>query len=287
MKVKILLLPLSIVIAIAVSILWIQPGLSAALALRSQVGEARTRLQQIETVIANIDSLDKSLNENNGNESFVRTYLPEKSSDDRILDQVNFLAGESGVLLISTGVKRLSSEAALAAASVAEANADKAELEKASASRSLSQLASDGSMENSQPPVFVSSSPEARVRSMDLSVSVFGKYEQIRDFIDRIYHANHFQSFMAVAISSRTDQKQGALPSDTPAVSTSPDMLEGNMVIRFGSLPPSSVSQGTFLMAFSEPQFNFSPVQSLRERVTRELSPLSVSPSPRPNPFLR
>ena len=278
MKVKLLLFPLSIVIALALGIFWIQPMASEALMLRAKVNSAQEKLDKISQVVSNIDRLDRSLDENNGNEVLVRTYLPEKGSDDRILDEVNFLSGDSGLLLLATGMDRVSSEAALAAQAASEAAADKAELDSVSASRGL--IAPDSS--SSTLPVFVSSSPMSRIRSVDVSISVFGKYEQIRDFADRIYHANHFQRFLSVDIKKKEAKKEG-----DAAPETAPDVLEGNIVVRFSFLPTAHVSEGSFLVAFDRSSFDFGLVQDLLVRATREISPLTVAPTPRSNPFLR
>ncbi|MFZ1735471.1 MAG: hypothetical protein WAU31_00885, partial [Candidatus Moraniibacteriota bacterium] len=128
MKVKLLLFPLSIVIALAVGVFWIQPGISSALMLRTKDGQAQARLDQMDQVIANIDTLDSSLTKNDGDRQFVETYLPKMGSDDVIIDEVNFLAGESGILLVSTDLKSVSSDLTKAVALQMQAERDRAEV---------------------------------------------------------------------------------------------------------------------------------------------------------------
>jgi hypothetical protein len=278
MKVKLLLFPLSIIVALALAIFWIQPEFTSALSLRDQKNAAEAQLAQIDRVIANIDALDRSLTENAGNEQFVKTYLPKTGSDDVIIDEVNFLAGESGLLLVSTGLKPISSEIVQAVTKEAQAAADRAEL----ATASPGSLINTGASPVGTGITFVSSSPKARVRSTEVSVAVFGKYDQIKAFIDRVYHADHFQNFVSVAVAQNAEKQASA--NSAPAA---PDMLNATIVIRFGVLPETAISRGVFLKTFDIPTFDLAVVSDLRGRVTAELPILDAMPSERPNPFLR
>ena len=277
MKVKLLLFPLSIVIALAVGVFWIQPEISSVLALRTQDAEVVARLVQMDQVIANIDTLDRSLAENDGDRQFVEIYLPKVGSDDSIIDEVNFLAGESGILLVSTGLKPVSSDIAKAAALQVQAESERAEV----ASNSPGSLLNTGSVASPE-LVFTKSSPDARLRSIEVSVSALGKYDQIKSFADRLYHANHFQKFVSLDI---TQKPQGQLGSES--ASTAPDVLSADMILQFGVLPATVVSSGVLLDTFQSPAFKVSVVQDLRARVTNELPQLDAVPAERPNPFLR
>lgn len=277
MKVKLLLFPLSIVIALAVGVFWIQPEISSVLALRTQDAEVVARLVQMDQVIANIDTLDRSLAENDGDRQFVEIYLPKVGSDDSIIDEVNFLAGESGILLVSTGLKPVSSDIAKAAALQVQAESERAEV----ASNSPGSLLNTGSVASPE-LVFTKSSPDARLRSIEVSVSALGKNDQIKSFADRLYHANHFQKFVSLDI---TQKPQGQLGSES--ASTAPDVLSADMILQFGVLPATVVSSGVLLDTFQSPAFKVSVVQDLRARVTNELPQLDAVPAERPNPFLR
>lgn len=277
MKVKTLIFPLSIVIVIATGVFWIQPEISSALALRMKDSQVQARLDQIGQVIANIDTLNGNLMENDGDRRFVETYLPKMENDDTIIDEINFLASESGVLLVSTDLKSVSSDLAKAAALQVQTEAERAEV----VSNSPGNLLSAGAPSETE-LLFTESSPNARVRSTDVSVLVFGKYDQIKTFIDRMYHANHFQSFVSIDISKKPQEQ-----SVEPAV-VAPDVLNADMVVRFSALPETILSSGVLLDTFKTPYFtNSSTVQDLRGRVTSELPMLDATPSKRSNPFLR
>lgn len=277
MKVKLLLFPLSIVIALAVGVFWIQPEISSALALRTQDADAMARLAQMDQVIANIDALDRNLAENDGDRQFVEMYLPKTGSDDSIIDEVNFLAGESGILLVSTGLKSVSSDIAKAAALQVQSEKDRAEV----ASNSPGSLLNTGSAVSPE-LVFTKSSPDARLRSIEVSVSALGKYDQIKSFADRLYHANHFQKFVSLDIAQKPQGQSGP-----ESASVAPDVLSADMNLQFGVLPAMAVSSGVLLDTFQSSAFKVSVVQDLRARVTNELPQLDAVPAERPNPFLR
>lgn len=276
MKVKILLFPLALVVALAMGIFWIKPEISAILTLRKELDGAEAKLAQINGVLSNIDTLNQSLDENVGNETFVGTYLPATESDQRILDEVNFLAGESGLLLFSADVDHVASELIQnVQASVQEAQMQ-AELGQSTPGAILP-VASSVTL-----PQFVASSPKEQVRSVDVVLSVFGKYDQIKTFLDRVYHSNHFQRFLKIEVGEKLVTGTTQMPD-----SGSAETLESKITVRFGYLPAVKVAPGTFLASFNTDQFDFTTVRNLRERVTKEIPPLQVSPAARSNPFLR
>lgn len=278
MKVKLLLFPLSIVVAIALAVFWTQPELTRALSLRDQNSAVMAQLSEIDRVIANINALDQNLTENSGNEQFVKTYLPKTGSDDIIIDEVNFLASESELLLVSTGLKPIASETVQAVEQQAQAAAEQKEI----AENSPKSLINTGEVASETGITFTPSSPKSRVRSVDVSVLVFGKYDQIKAFIDRVYRANHFQNFISVNVDQKTEKQTAA-----NAVPVAPDMLSATLMIRFGILPEAVVSQGVFPKTFDTPTFDLAVISDLRSRVASELPALDAMPSERPNPFLR
>lgn len=277
MKVKLLLFPLSIIIALSMGIFWIQPEIAGILSARTRNADARERLDQISTIVSNIDALDQGLDERHMDESFVKNYLPEQENDDRILDQTNFLAGGAESLLVSTGMDRATSAQVAALAAAAKAAKDSSELKQANPSKAFINGSTAASL------VAVPSNPGDRVRAVDLSLLTFGHYENIKELVERIYRSNSFQRFIKVKVSK---PKGSTVGGDSP-VPSDPDALLGEVSIRFSFLPPSVVSPGTFLPVFNRHEFDFSAVQDLRNRVTNEVMPLTVSPSPRQNPFSR
>lgn len=281
MKVKILLFPLSLVIALAFGIFWVQPEVSAIFLLQSQKAEIESRLSEADRVIANIDTLDRSLTENAGDVQFVSTYLPKEGRDDRVIDEVNFLAGESGLLLVSTGLSRVASQVAQVAAEEVAAATAQAELDAAMPGSYINNAGTPAGSKIT----FVASKPSAKVRSTDVSVSVLGKYEQIKAFTDRIYRADNFQSFLSLDVSKKPQGQAGS--QSVSAEATASDVLSADIKVRFGVLPQTMVTPGVFLKTFDSPKFDLAVVQDLRGRVTSELPVLDVTTLERVNPFLR
>lgn len=276
---KLLLLPLSLVIVIAVSVFWIKPEISLVLATKKSIAESEARLEKTNEVIGNIGALDRSLNENAGNERLTEKYLPKEGSDDRILDQANFLASESGLLLSSAKLERVSNKAVQMAAEQIEKNAEQAELAAASPGNIFR-----NTMSPESDIVFVDSEPEARIRLIETSFSMIGKYDQIKSFIERMYRADHFHRFLSLKIGEDALSGGSAFgESETK----DPEVLTAEAVIEFAFLPESSVERGVFLTAFEKSSFDYSIVEELRVRASREIPLLDASPSGRSNPFLR
>lgn len=279
MKVKILLFPLSLTIVFAISIFWTKPEISSALIVKESVVNSKSRLEKVSAVVGNISTLDRSLNEKSEDERFVGKYLPKIGSDERILDQANFLAGESQILLVSAKLENVPNKLVQEAANQIELDAERKEVMNASPGNIFG-----GGSSSSTDVVFVDTNPESRMRLTKVSLSVMGKYDQIKSFVERMYRADYFHRFVSLKIGKDTSLQGDA--SESPQAKD-PEILSVEAVVEFASLPEASVDKGSFLKAFEKPSFDYSIVENLRTRASGEILPLDASPSGRSNPFLR
>lgn len=276
MKVKILLFPLAIVIALSLSIFWIQPEIASVRSFLTQKEEAEKTLEKTEKIISNIETLFSSLGGNPDDEAFVLKYLPRVDYDDRLLDEVNYLAGDSGLFLSSVAFERSSNmEAAMAAAAAELAK------EQSEGNTTYIPVSGDQSSDGSGTPNL---SPEAYLSFSDVAVSAHGKYDQIKAFMEKMYRADHFQSFRSVEIVSETDEKKSEMD---PLISFPVDVLRANIIVRFSALKMLHVERSSRLDEFSEPEFKLDTIQALRERVSNQLASLDAISSQRGNPFFR
>lgn len=277
MNAKMLLFPLSLIIAIAVGIFWIQPALTEVLDKRATIDAANQNLQQVQTIAANVAVLSRNLDDNVDREQLVATYFPKMQDDERMIDVSNFLASESGILLSSVKMEQIKSELVQSAATRQSAQEEIREVGEVSpTSAAATAIALSPAL------TLVQSSPETRMRAEDVTLSVLGRYEQIKMFFEKLYRSNRLNQFRMISI------QVPSATSQTPDVPTlSPDILQGTFTVRFSFLPLTSLAEGTYVPIFEKTAFNFQTVDELQGMITSTVAPLDVTPSPRPNPFIQ
>ena len=110
--------------------------------------------------------------------------------------------------------------------------------------------------------------------------SIFVSYTHL----DVYKRQDHFHRFLSLKIGE--DAPSGGSASGE-SETKDPEVLTAEAVIEFAFLPESSVERGVFLTAFEKSSFDYSIVEELRVRASREIPLLDASPSGRSNPFLR
>lgn len=279
MNVKMLLFPLSLVIAIAVGVFWIQPALTEVLDKRATVDVANQNLQQVQTIAANVAVLSRNLDDNTDREQLIVTYFPKAQDDERMIDVSNFLASESGILLSSVKMELMKSELVQSAAARQSAQSEIKEVGEVSpTSAAATAVALAPAL------TLVQSSPETRMRAEDVTLSVLGRYEQIKMFLEKLYRSNRLNQFRAISIQTPS-QSSGNQSEGATAISS--DILQGTFTVRFSFLPVASLDEGTYVPIFEKTAFDFKVADDLQGMITSVVAPLDVTPSPRSNPFVQ
>ncbi len=167
MNVKILFFPLSITIALLVSVFYVKPEIATVMADHAIWTEKQNIDENVAQKTQNAIDLGKDLDVNKENEAMVQRYLPDMRDDDRIIDSINFFATQSGVTLASMKIDKVAEPAA------------------------GSVPASDQAMP----------APKA----LSVTVTAVGTYEGIRDTVARLSHMDRFQDFSTVSLDRATE----------------------------------------------------------------------------------
>ncbi len=281
MKIKLLIFPTALFVAIVVVIFYIVPEISVLLDLRGRERTASARFDGVKGITSNIDSLDRDMAQNSSGVTLIDEYIPNKENDSRLLDSVNLFASESAVVLSSAIVKHETRKTPDLNISQEVVLTDDANGTDGQSTDDVS----DPSFDALGVPIFVSSDAKSRVQYTEMTVSLFGKYEQIKNFIDKLYHSNIAHKLSSVSI--QIPSKDAAVVDSIQEVALSADMLQAQLLIQYPLLKTKSVVPGTFLDAFDNSSIQLSTIQDLQERATSRVEPLQVTPSPRVNPFVR
>lgn len=170
MRLRILIVPLLLILILVLCIGYIKPDFDEILVRKTAIDTQDKLIAKVDSTINNIATLDDSLNKEKESEYFLWNYLPSTMNQEQAIDTFNYLASQSGLIVLDMNLKK--------------------EVETAM------NVAPDGSIiENSAP----------KAKNFQFTGSILGKYEDIKAFFNQLVHVNRFQSVQLFSIQ-KNDQ---------------------------------------------------------------------------------
>ncbi|MDO8566135.1 MAG: hypothetical protein Q7S04_03060 [Candidatus Moranbacteria bacterium] len=177
MRLKVLIPPFLIVMILILSIGFIKPDIEVLQAKKTDILVKKTMVANVDAVIADIGTLNSSLDAKQDFEKFVYRYLPSTQNQEQAIDAFNFFAMQSGVVITKMDLKQPLVQ---------------------------NMLSEEGNGETSD----LSQKPALSVaKTFTFSGSVIGSYENIKAFFNRLVHMERFQkiSFFSIATDTNTE----------------------------------------------------------------------------------
>lgn len=255
MNLKLFLFPTLLILATFLSIVYIKPDIENILIKREEETTKQEALRSAENIESNIRSLSQSLNGKNEVERLVGRYLPLDIDQERSLDVVNFLAQQTGVAVNGIVMKEnRETQTVVVVSETGEADPG--------------QVAS------------TERGPESP-KSYEASIEVMGTYQNLRAFLDRLYHTDRMRAVNNLLIrkpedSERFQAEQEIIPSD---------FLLANIEMDF--FYASSTGGGNALVQpiFQKNTIDFSSANRLVDFVNSPVGDLAPASYGRINPF--
>lgn len=263
MRLKVLILPFFIILILILGIGYIKPDFDSMQTKKAEIAANEVRMANIESVIANIGSLNGSLDTEREAEQLMYRYLPYTLDQEQMIDTFNFLANQSGLIVEKMELKQ-PTEAAPEAPLIDDPAAET--LVAGGESPDVS-----GASAVPAPPV--------TVKTFVLKGGVTGSYENIKAFFDKISRIERFQkvNFFSMEAAEKTD---------SPDTENGPKGLVGTFEASFGYLPSRSIASAIGLPVFLQSKFDFSNIEKLSDQLTNPLPALQKGETGKPNPFL-
>ncbi len=261
MRFKVLIVPFLVIMILILGIGYIKPDLEAIQMKKADIVAKDALVANIDTILANINSLGGSLDTEQELEKFAYRYLPDTLNQDQAIDAFNFLAAQSGLVIAEMALKQppeIVREEALLDPS-ANVFVSGANMTAGSATSAID--------------------PPPAVKIFILTGSVTGSYENIKVFFDRLAHTERFQK---VRLFSIKINEQAASPEGV-ADTTAP--LRGTFEAEYGYLPPKPVVSALNMPVFLRSKFDFSNASKAVERITSPVPILEKGQTGKPNPF--
>ncbi|MCX6765721.1 MAG: hypothetical protein NT136_02050 [Candidatus Moranbacteria bacterium] len=273
MRIKILIFPAALALAIVIFIAYAWPELNSALKAKQELDESKKVLASINEKKNNIENLKSALSQNQDKESFVLSYLPLAKSEERIIDGMNYLASNSGLSLVNLSLKEVKEEAT--------------EIPTGSTAESTSkEVLFSGAPEN-KPGTSVGLLEGNKIRMIKIEANLVGSYENIRTFLEEVYKMEMFHNLASVSISSSEEETSQATPGAKPsAAGTGPGILSLTAEINFGYMSEVRIGRNYSAPIFSQSSFDFAPYQKLTNLVSKKIPVLEIGDQGKANPFL-
>lgn len=246
MSLKILIVPFAIIMMLVLTIGFIKPDIGVMEEKKLTLSTKQDQSANMTTLLGNIATLARDLDNRQESEKFVNTYLPKSLDQERVIDMLNYLAGQSGVSMAGVIFKDVSVKSFEAETLVA---ADGSELP---------------------------SSHAPKIKTFSTEVSVNGNYENIKDFFNRVAHMNRSHKTESFAIKAVKETTGKGEPTTT---------LQGMLVANFDYFPVQKVGSALLMPIFSRGELDITQLTKTLSWVTATVPPLASSATGRPNPF--
>lgn len=246
-------------------IFFIWPDIKKISGKNQEISNGQELVNSIKEKNANINNLIASLEseQNLSQKEFVFGYIPMEKKEELIFDSLNRIANSEGVN-VSLGNVSLDFKKSVLPKTVSEMPQSSQEVIFKSAT------GVDGM------PVSASVLPAEEV--VKANVSIFGKYENVKKFIEKLYTLNMLKDIASVSLTSTKNSAGGAT-----------DNINGTLTVNFSFIPEAKINNDYSDPIFGKKSFNFAIVDQAREKLSQIFSDIVVaegSSAGRSNPFL-
>ena len=255
MKLKILFFPLALILCIVVFIWYIKPEFGK---MRSNNANLENKGKELADLIEkekNVSDLIANLDAQPEKEKIALGYLPQYERQEKIIDLLNFLAGESLLAVSNISVQ------------------------KASPVKVISGNPEGDKAQNMNMP---------QLSETSASVSMAGSYENIKNYLGYIFAFGQMNSVESVSISKvSAGESEGEAGENESGSNSGAAILKADIGIKFNYMAPVVSVSGFNDPVFSRSEFDFSIVDEINKTTERgKIVPgIVVDGKGRPNPF--
>ena len=266
MRLKILLFPTALFIAMFGVIGYIIPEVERLFALMAQESSQAQQLLTLQSRVDNSVQLVGALKQHESDQRLVGHYLPVNRDSDVVVDAVNFLAGQSGVTVTAISVKPPLPTAATAT-------------ESSSATTTTAGTPTASAPAEVIPPVVK--------EQLSTSVGLVGLYPNIKDFLARLEHANRLVNFTKVNVKEVIAQGQDNKGSVSGLLSLNADI---DFLVMSPVKNPKNALIDASKDVFASGTLDTKAVASLNDFMAKagiSVPDIAVSGSGKSNPFIQ
>lgn len=270
MKIKLLMVPSIIVLAIVLGVWLIYPtysnGSTGVKDHRDQLQAEKLKLDSILGKSVNSNSLSSQLEALQADRDVLYTFVPVDMKESEIIDNLNKMASDSGLLIYGLSISQPKLEVA------------PVEAPMTMGSTSLDASSSTGA------EVSVVILPKVKNFVSDMQVS--GSYEQIKTFLEKVDVFARYVSVNNVFLKkglSTTSVSSTDSTTDTASL----DVLTANLKLTFDILEKAKLSDNNVTdPVFSTSSLDTKIISQIKNQYSNAALKLDIGQVGKPNPFL-
>lgn len=278
-----LAIPFLVICTLVIAISYVKPDVVLLLKKQYQLERLRAQLASLERISLNIKSMQEQIATSQSDSESAMTdadflrqiYFPASSDIERGIDQLNFLADQSGVTVVSVTVEDAKKTGLVPV--IAE------EVMQDSAGILIAKAVDGESVESDLVVPHRTYVPD----TLGITIKTAGSYEATRDFYSRVVHAKRFFLPKELKLGKEQDQSAGA-PTGAAAEKENLDILYSTLAVQFLLLPKVSIVSAIGDDVFEKTKLDFETLAMIRQNkqgVTPELP--AANPLGKTNPFIK
>lgn len=244
MSLKILLVPSLIIGILIIAIGYIKPGVMTLFEKKTQFDQVVSQAEQLDTIVNNTASLKGQMKTQSDDVDFLKRYFPGKPDVEVGIDQLNYLASQSGVAVKDVQVAEIKKE------QVAQVEADDA------ATSSADVLFAPAETAGSLP---VSVKKTYTPLTYTITIQTIGSYDAVKSFL-----ANVMKSHRFIRISEASIALPGVTANQQQQQQPNGDVLESEFSVDFLVLPEVVLTTALGDATFDAAKLDFSPLDGIR-----------------------
>lgn len=248
MRLKILVMPFSILLSLVLVIGFVRPDITVLQDKRVVLDTKTSQSQGMTALLSNIETLTSALEDQPESENLLKKYVPQALDQERVVDMFNYLASQSGVFVSSMDMKE------------AVVKSSKEEQNMAAAAEGVT------------PPA---PSLKPKVKTYIATVEVKGGYEGVRDFLNRVSHMDRYHKVLNFSIEAPVGDSEVATPG----------VLTGRVQSQFDYFASQNLDSAMSAPVFFKGEFDTNQLMSLLKWISYSVPPLMQPEAGRPNPF--
>lgn len=271
MKLKILVAPVVFVSIVILLIWYIKPIFGEWSVANSTLDNKRVFMTSLKAKNEKVLNWKKMAEGDSESKEIINKYIPKEVKEEEIIDNLNSMAMDSGVVisdvvLTAPSDSNLEAGAGDSAAAVIETSADV----------SPDEVVSDNKLSESR---------------IEVSLKAFGSYDKIKDFLNKTSSFRRFNEISSLSISANntqisSDSSVDAVDSDNP----SSDSLSAEVVFAFNcayAKNGDNVVESINDAVFNTEALDMSVAKSISDSKNVIAKDLIIGQSGRNNPFVK
>ncbi|MBP7811439.1 MAG: hypothetical protein KA054_01185 [Candidatus Moranbacteria bacterium] len=282
MSLKLLALPFFVICSLVIAIGYIKPEIVLLFEKQRHLKRLQEQSASLDTLSANIKLMQEQIataNSDAGSQmtdaEFLRQiYFPATSDIEKGIDQLNFLADQSGIVVSDIQVEDAKKISLVAVSPEEEALQTSADLLIAQ---------SDGTQMEEVPSVIHRTYvPDV----FTVTIKTTGSYDAIKDFYARVVQSKRFSFPETVELT--LEESEAAVDSEEGKNENSSNALSSTMAVQFLLLPKVSIKSAVGDDVFEKSKLDFETLAMIRQNqqgVTPELP--AANPLGKTNLFVK